>query len=631
MKTKRKLIAVIAAFAFVVSVLSPVKVFAERNYTLVISFTGEVPTGCSVKYSLDNGGTWSSDLAVDTTVNNVSAEKIKLQFTIANGYKLSGGEVLVSGTQDNGFNPNNIANNGVYDITVADNTNTQVDVQNLQFAEDVTETALQVQYDNTGNGVIQYSTDSTNGTDGTWTAINASQDLNVQGDTLYIQAVPDDGYQIVNHSAIRSNAAGAPSPVSQGTAMETAVDVSAYVGSTIIVEHVGFTNAGGGDPGSGAGFTGSVYFVWVDGSTFYSHKITGLDGAIDNAGQLEYPLNRRPLSSIKDDATNTAYTLGMNYEFCWEESFETVSATPAFASATDKLEYLHENECTIDPTGAVSGENSISTNGDRVFRLTIYNDADDSYEGLIVSVPDEYAYFPDWWDPAFHQDTYDISGTTKADPFEVEAFVLEPTVSIHSDGIADDITSVRALDVPAKAVSITDAGRGRFDLQFHSHFYDNVVFELTDEAGETYYIQINRISMRVNRIAGPGVTTPYYAVDLYYADSSSYTNYDVITTIEYKDGTIETVTLTPLGAGEAQAPNGDLRDGRNWDGGENMLGSSYKIPFSQDMTQVSGFAVNAVASGAFSGTTYGGTYAGSGKGLTLEQVPGVPGVFEEVY
>ena len=394
----------------------------------------------------------------------------------------------------------------------------------------------EVQFDSTEHGVFQYSLDNT-----TWVDVTSSQNISVEGDHLYVKVVPEDGYHVADYSAIRSDG----TLIASGTQLEAVTDLTSYIGTGMIVEHIVFSNAdGGGDPGPGSGFTGSVYFVWVDGSTFYSHKITDLVGAIDNAGQLEYPLNSIPLSSIKDDVTNTAYTLGMNYEFCWEEAFEAISATEAFGSATDKLEYLNENKCTIDPTGAVSGENSISTNGDRAFRLTIFNDADGSYEGLTVSVPDEYAYFPDWWDPAFHQDTFDISGTTKADPFEVEAFVLEPTVSIRSD----DITSVRALDVPAKAVSITDEGRGRFDLQFHSHFYDNVVFELTDEAGETYYIQINRISMRVNRVAG---ATPYYAVDLYYADSSSYTNYDVITTIEYKDGTIETVTLTPLGAGEA--------------------------------------------------------------------------------
>ena len=92
---------------------------------------------------------------------------------------------------------------------------------------------------------------------------------------------------------------------------------------------------------------------------------------------------------------------------------------------------LYENGFTVDPTGAVNGENSISTNGDRNFRLTIYNDKENEYQGLQIGVPSNYTYFPAFWDAAFHSDVVDISDTTEANPMVTEAVLLEKTLEIN--------------------------------------------------------------------------------------------------------------------------------------------------------------------------------------------------------
>lgn len=263
---KGKFLVILVAFIFILNMINPIKVFAASNYNLAITFHGDVPAGCSVKYSLDNGNTWSDAVSTNTTVNNVTADSIRLQFFIADGYKLSGGGIFVNGTQDNGFSANNISNNQYYDITVPDNTNPQVDIQNLEFSE--TGTELEVQYHATGNGEIQYSTDNI-----TWTSVGSAQTIIIPSSStaLFVKSVPSDGYVTEEHTAIFVEG----NSVAEGTQLETMVNLTSHLGKSILIQNVAFveenSNPGPGndpDPQNPTNKNSDINLTYVTNETY---------------------------------------------------------------------------------------------------------------------------------------------------------------------------------------------------------------------------------------------------------------------------------------------------------------------------------------------------------------------------
>ena len=111
-----------------------------------------------------------------------------------------------------------------------------------------------------------------------------------------------------------------------------------------------------------------------------------------------------PVTEIIDDDTSEPYSISnKNYYWMWDSAADFVNSYKANNSSYSQLAAdLEADENTkrtyaIDPAGAVSGASTICTNGDRVFRATIYDKG--SFEGLDFNVNEaDYTYFPDFWD-----------------------------------------------------------------------------------------------------------------------------------------------------------------------------------------------------------------------------------------
>ena len=88
----------------------------------------------------------------------------------------------------------------------------------------------------------------------------------------------------------------------------------------------------------------------------------------------------------------------------------------------------------------------------------------------------------------------DISETTKDSPVYLYAFLLQDTVELEANTISNPITGVKALDVSERAVSVIKVDN-KFKITFSSNYYDNIEFELTDNANNKYYIRIGRINL----------------------------------------------------------------------------------------------------------------------------------------
>ena len=384
----------------------------------------------------------------------------------------------------------------------------------------------------------------------------------------------------------------------------------------------------GPGPEEGEGWTGdSVYFVWAtegEEGNFYYKKIDGVVGGGDmnyvpvstivaeNDPTVKYNITNRERNATHSDGVKDK---AQSYEFAWTDGFEQALTDSEFAklSTTGKMDYLYENGIAINPIGALNGENCISNMGDLAFKLTIYNDAENTYEAVRIGVPDNYEYYPAFWDPVFHWDLVDISGTTEDAPATFEAFLLEKTLVIDTASYSREITEVKAIGVPNKAVSISKVSNGKFAITYSSNYYDNVEFELTDKNGQKYYIILNRVNVLLKNLIGDETRENYAAI--YYPASDSYEKYSVILNINYSDGTSETKLIAKPNKG-LDAENGDFQNVYEYTGGENLKTAWYKldgIKNGQD-SNIEDFSITVVKDYNPSAASYGGTLSGAGEG-----------------
>lgn len=375
-------------------------------------------------------------------------------------------------------------------------------------------------------------------------------------------------------------------------------------------------NPGPGESTGGeSGFSGTVYFVWQgEEDKICIHQIPNLNN-------VKYPeIAYIPVTEIIDDDTSEQYSISnKNYYWMWESaadfvnSYKDKGASYSQLAADLEADEITKRTYAIDPAGAVSEAGTICTNGDRVFRATIYDEG--SFEGLDFNVNEaDYTYFPDFWDNILTSNSIDISGTTQAAPAVYEAFMLESTVHFAKTyGSANEITGVKALDVPGGAVDIrkVDADGG-YDIEFKSNFFDNVVFEITT-ANSSYYIRVERIALKASDNFGPGMTeAPQVTAKLYYDKNTDYKNYEVYATIYNSDGTtsLKKAELSPIKTDSLGNP---LPDGTySCDGGKGLKYSNYSVEVPKD---AAGVAFNVIGAQALTGDSYGGSYIGSGSGI----------------
>lgn len=363
-------------------------------------------------------------------------------------------------------------------------------------------------------------------------------------------------------------------------------------------------------------FNGNAYFVWRGADDkICAHLVTGLDESKNTGTSDEsaYKIIYIPVSDVKDDVTGEAYSISNNdYYWMWDTSLEAIGEYASYTAMNEAFERDENLKRTlaIDPTGAVNGASTVCTNGNRDFRATIYAD---TFEGLDFSVnPNDYTYFPDFWDSVFASNTVDISGSTAENPAVYESFLLEPTVHFSTaSNSANAITGIKALDVPAGAVAVTGDSVSGYDIKFNSNFFDSVVFELKTDT-QTYYLNVVRTALQVHDNFGPGMTEPGKVIaSLYYDEGQDYKSYEVYATIYNSDGT---TTMKKAEAVEIDMDNlgNPMPAGTyTWEAGKGLKYSNFAVEVSTDVV---GVAFNVVEAGALSGESYGGSYLGSGIG-----------------
>lgn len=361
------------------------------------------------------------------------------------------------------------------------------------------------------------------------------------------------------------------------------------------------------------GFTGNVWFLWNCADQFCATKITGITGtqeSVNAQGKVEITYHTKMLQDTEVSATRG--TVGAHpdasaltqddYRFMWEGVYDGHVAGETLTTWADyeewEEEYIGDDydkrlETIINPTNAAEGQNIISTNGDRVFRLTIWHEG---YFGVTnVSNPSELSYFPDFWDQGMFNPAYDVSGTTADNAQLIQAYTKEPMVTLSSDGTAGVITGVTALNVPESAVTITPAAAGKFNIVFNSAYYDNVTFEVSKGANK-YYVRITRTTVGLD----------WDGRAFLYIPAGEANNYDVLATYYLADGSSKTEIMQNLG----KVPN-DENASLNIDKYEYTSPSLVSLFGHREWTGVS-FTI--VRKGSTS-EEYAGTLAGSKRGI----------------
>jgi len=356
-------------------------------------------------------------------------------------------------------------------------------------------------------------------------------------------------------------------------------------------------------------FSGVAYFTWQganDAICIYRVVLSEEPPAI----------NYIPVSAVKDMTNNEQFVISnRNYAWIWEDQIDLVRTFPtwtAFKVFLDNEDNLRA--VAINPLDAEDGESTICTNGDYNFRATIYAEA--IYEGVAFSQNEnDYTYFPDFWDEDFHTSTVDITATTPQSPAEFESFLLEPTIHFAEDtNSANAFISIRALNVPDGAVTVTGDPTTGFDVRFASNFFDDVTFEVATASGN-YYLKIVRTALQLSDDFAPGNTDRHIVADMYFDSGRSYTDYEIYATIHYSDGStsmqkVDASAFTDDGLGNPVPPGTYVMTS-----GKNLKKAHYLVPYSSDIVSVD---FNAIMSGALSGNTYGGSFFGSEKGVTYD-------------
>ena len=372
---------------------------------------------------------------------------------------------------------------------------------------------------------------------------------------------------------------------------------------------------GPGESG-GRNFEGSVFFAWNCSNKVCIAEINNLvPGGFDN-----YPMNYIKESDVVDfvHGDNTILDRSKlknnDYFWLWDTSQLIIqdeninSSWNAFRDFFEKEE--NRREYAIDPCGAENGNNSIVTNGDRVFIATIYSD--NNYESITFGTnKSDYKYFPDFWDNTFFSSTVDISGTTKDAPAEYQAYLLENTIKFETgDNSKYNITSVKALVENDNAVEVKN-NNGVFEVKFKSNYYDKVLLELKDSNGNSYYVKVCRTVLQVRDNFGPNTIDPKLIAEVYYPDTKTYKDFELYATINYEDGTTKMVKGKRT---EIIDKFSDAIKGLEDQAGEGLKKSAFEIDVTDDVVSVS---FNVLYTNK-SNDTFAGSFAGSGKGITYD-------------
>ncbi len=377
-------------------------------------------------------------------------------------------------------------------------------------------------------------------------------------------------------------------------------------------------------------FDNNVVLLWdCDGKICYNHSL------FENVEQLQTG-KFIAASSISNENTN-AVANTIKFDVHSREKFfapywKFVALKSQIDAAGAKIDSF-KGSTGIDfaPVNEPQESNAYVSYGNRNFKIIIYGE---DYKGLTLGSLSDLDYYPREWANRFERrENYDISGTTKDKPAEMLGVLLQNTVTIERLTYTSyTISKVEALDVPNGAVEV-DAGANGFTIYFHSNYYDKVEFKITDDDGNEYFILINRRTI-----------DPYFDIrhdsddakimaEVFYADSKSYENFNVLGKIQYKDGTTKVVQLTAINYGRDGLGNevsgieydeanpsyvrpGDAPPVSDRGKGIKRAKFAYDIDKSE-LKKIDKVYINVEMEGSTQ-NYYNGNFAGSGKGDVLD-------------
>ena len=268
--------------------------------------------------------------------------------------------------------------------------------------------------------------------------------------------------------------------------------------------------------------------------------------------------------------------------------------------------------------------NAFVSYANRNYKIYIYND---DYRGIELGNLDDLHYYPREWKNQFvRRESYDISGTSKENPTEVLAVLLEKSINIKLQSFNSfEVSKLEALDVPTGAVVIEDNNDGTYSIEFKSNFYDKVVFKATSTDNKEYYFMVNR------RTIDPGFTgrnNNILEAEVFYDNETSYTDYIVLAKIQYKNGNSKIVKMTATKYGEDELGNPidviefdeenppiDIPVGER---GSGIKRTKFIYEMTVDeLKTVDKIYINVENKGSTL-TSYAGNFAGSGKGDVID-------------
>jgi len=462
-------------------------------------------------------------------------------------------------------------------------------------------------------GSVKFSVD--NGT--TWVELNSNTSnipLNTNGGDVLLKIVPQNNSSIdwsgicliIDSNQYNLNEASNGSIV--GAIMgEQGYKITADA-SNIRLENVEFRV----EEREGSSFNGTAWFVWNDNGSLCKCKIEDIPEVMqvdphDDFAVL-YDTKYVKAKDIKDgehtldlSKMHTDDEQGENYFWVKDDKIseiEDLTKWSELESYIRALDYDELRDFAYDPCGAKDGKTSISTNGDRSFRATVYNE--EEYFGLTnATTINDVKYYPEFWNPMFFNPIMDIYGSTFENPAVLETYIEEPFIRLASDDISGKIDKIEvASDINKDAVEIKQNNRDNsYEVTFKSNYYDQVIFKITS-GNNIYYLRISRISLMASD-DGACLLLP----------EEDEEEYLVIATYILKDGT-EISAILESQAGDYGGKNLQLRD--------YFLSESdrAKVNSRKNSTNPPVKAYYTVIRADSTSTQYKGTFSGSGKGVT---------------
>lgn len=242
----------------------------------------------------------------------------------------------------------------------------------------------------------------------------------------------------------------------------------------------------------------------------------------------------------------------------------------------------------------------------------------DAFRGVAASTelkPDSYDFTK--WNGA------DLAGSTKSNPGKVTAYYGESTISLSS-AVSSSISEINLVadgTVPSSAVSINkETGK----ITILSNYYNKIPLQIKLADGTIGYITINRIGIFISDV-NAGIDTLYHGAIrnvngnfnvqtdknrigavFYHEDTTTYSDYDLIVNLLYKDGSTKTTIAEGVG------------DIRNESG--NIIGSDYLLWAGARDSNLAKVSVIAIKKGTMSSDskTFSGATFGSGAGVEWE-------------